>query len=215
MEGSNYPVNDITLTIRDVSKTFNRRVIFENVVFSLSAGESLAITGKNGSGKSTLVKILCGVLSQTSGKIAYVVNGKILDVEQVKDKIGLVSPYLQLYDEFTGYENLEILSKIRANSISIGERADEVLRLVGLSERKNDFLRTYSSGMKQRLKYAFALLHRPPVLILDEPTSNLDAEGIDVVKSIVREQQKNAILIVATNDNMEAEWCQRQIHLGR
>lgn len=215
MEGGNNPVNDITLTVRDVAKIFNRRIIFENVGFSLSAGESLALTGKNGSGKSTLVKILCGVLSPSSGKIAYVVNGKILDVEQVKDKIGLVSPYLQLYDEFTGFENLEILSKIRANSVPISERADEVLRLVGLWERKNDFLRTYSSGMKQRLKYAFALLHRPPVLILDEPTSNLDAEGIDVVKNIIEEQQKAAILIVATNDNIEAEWCKRQIHLGR
>lgn len=214
MEGSNHPVNDITLTVRDVSKTFNRRIIFDNIAFSLSAGESLAITGKNGSGKSTLVKILCGVLSPTLGKIAYVVNGKILDVEQAKDKIGLVSPYLQLYDEFTGLENLEILSKIRANSVPISERAGEVLRLVGLWERKNDFLRTYSSGMKQRLKYAFAMLHRPPVLILDEPTSNLDAEGIDVVKNIVQEQQKTAILIVATNDKIEAEWCQRQMHLG-
>ena len=86
--------------------------------------------------------------------------------------------------------------------------------LVGLWNRRDDVVGTYSSGMKQRLKYAFALLHNPAILILDEPTSNLDAEGIDVIKQIIVEQKKENILIIATNDKEEAHWCAQQIQVG-
>jgi len=207
-------MNSMTLTVDKVAKEFNRRSIFRDVSFSLSQGQSLAITGRNGSGKSTLIKVIAGLLSATRGTVAYTVDGNSLNVEDLRYHIGLVSPYLQLYDEFSGSENLELLSKIRSDLGSDSKRIQEVLEAVGLWERRSDYVRTYSSGMKQRLKYAFAVLHRPSLLLLDEPTSNLDQNGITMVAQVVAEQNRSGILIVATNDADEAAWCSSSIELG-
>jgi heme exporter protein A len=136
-------------------------------------------------------------------------------VDNLRSHVGLVSPYLQLYDEFSGSENLEVLSRIRSDGGIDAERIEEVLLSVGLWERRFDDVRTYSSGMKQRLKYAFAVLHRPSLLILDEPTSNLDPDGVIMVKKFVDEQVSSGVLIVATNDADEAGWCSSAVELGQ
>jgi heme exporter protein A len=175
---------------------------------------SLAITGKNGTGKSTLLKILAGLMSPTSGSVNYVIDGKKVGSEEFKHIIGFVSPYLNLYDEFTALENLRILSRIRNAEQRIDDSMEEQLTLAGLWIRKDDLVSTYSSGMKQRLKYAFALLHKPVVLILDEPTNSLDEEGIEFVRKIVAEQQRHGILVVATNNSEETGWCDKTIKMG-
>jgi heme exporter protein A len=211
MESSSDSMSPITITAQGLSKDFNRKVIFKDITFSLSSPASLSITGKNGAGKSTLSKIIAGLISSTRGSLTYAIDGNPIGIEEFKHHIGFVSPYLNLYDEFTGLENLQILSRIRTSTRLQNERMKELLTLVGLWDRRDDVVGTYSSGMKQRLKYAFALLHQPEVLILDEPTSNLDAEGIDIIKNIINEQQKMNILIVATNDKEEAAWCTQQI----
>jgi len=198
---------------KDVKKVFTRRVIFEKINFELTNGDSLAIIGPNGSGKSTLVKIISGVLSPTSGSVEIIVNGKALKLEERYRVVGFVSPYLQLYDEFTGLENLRLCSRVRGLS-NTAERMDQLLEQVNLFHRKNDDVRTYSSGMKQRLKYAFALLHQPPLLILDEPSSNLDSEGITAVHSIIERQKQEGILILATNDAKEMQLCNKVIDLN-
>lgn len=196
-----------------IAKTFNRRKIFAEISFSLEKSDSLAITGRNGSGKSTLLKILANVLSPTKGEIEMKIDGKIVKPADYFIHLGLVSPYLQLYDEFTGWENLDIFRKVRGINAS-DEYLGELLKSVNLWERKNDYIRTYSSGMKQRLKYAFALIHKPPILLLDEPTSNLDAEGISTVYQIMEEQKKAGILIVATNDSEDIKKCEQEIDLN-
>ena len=207
-------MSPISIIVNGLSKDFNRSAVFKDISFSLSSPASLSITGRNGAGKSTLSKILAGLLSSTHGTIAYSVHGRQIGIEDFKHHIGFVSPYLNLYDEFTALENLQILSSIRTTARRNDERIKELLMLVGLWNRRDDVVGTYSSGMKQRLKYAFALLHNPAILILDEPTSNLDAEGIDVIKQIIVEQKKENILIIATNDKEEAHWCAQQIQIG-
>ncbi len=137
-----------------------------------------------------------------------------MDSENLRYHIGFVSPYLQMYDEFSGRENLELLSKIRCDAGVEFRRIRGSTDIVGLGERKSDYVRTYSSGMKQRLKYAFALLHRPALLILDEPTSNLDHDGIAMVRRVAKEQTSSGILIVATSDAGEAGWCSSNIELS-
>jgi heme exporter protein A len=214
MEGSGYPMNSISITANEVSKEFDRRLIFKDISFSLSSPASLSITGKNGAGKSTLSKIIAGVLSPTHGTVTYSDHEKQMGIEEFKHQIGFVSPYLNLYDEFTALENLQFLSRIRTAAQENGERIKELLRVVGLWNRRNDLVGTFSSGMKQRLKYAFALLHAPALLILDEPTSNLDAEGIEMVQHIILQQKKENILIIATNDDEESRWCVQQIQTG-
>ncbi|MGD0037685.1 MAG: ABC transporter ATP-binding protein [Bacteroidota bacterium] len=207
-------MNSISIAVNGLSKDFNRSAVFKDISFSLSSPASLSITGKNGAGKSTLSKILAGVLSATRGSITYSVNEKQIEIEEFKHHIGFVSPYLNLYDEFTALENLQILSRIRTSTHQNNERIEEMLALVELWDRRDDIVSTFSSGMKQRLKYAFALLHNPAVLILDEPTSNLDAEGIEVITQIILEQKKTNILIIATNIKEEANWCAKQIQVG-
>jgi heme exporter protein A len=214
MESGGGPMNSISILVNELSKDFDRRAIFQDISFSLTSPASLSITGKNGAGKSTLSKILAGVLSATRGSVTYSVDGRKIGVEEFKHHIGFVSPYLNLYDEFTALENLQFLSSIRATTQQNGTRIKELLTLVGLWSRRDDIVGTFSSGMKQRLKYAFALLHEPAVLILDEPTSNLDAEGIEIIRQIMRKQKDSNILILATNNREEADWCAQQIHVG-
>jgi heme exporter protein A len=214
MESGGHSMNRVTITATGVSKDFNRRSIFRNISFSLLSPSSLAITGKNGAGKSTLSKILTGLIGSTRGSITYTLNDNQVGIEEFKHHIGFVSPYLNLYDEFTALENLQLLSRIRATTQQNEVRMKELLNLVNLWQRRDDLVGTFSSGMKQRLKYAFALLHNPIVLILDEPTSNLDEEGIEFVQRMVKQQKEEGVLIVATNDKEEAGWCAQEIHVG-
>jgi heme exporter protein A len=200
------------LEVNNIKKTFNRRIIFTNINFKLENGSALAIAGRNGSGKSTLVKIIAGVLSPTSGIVNISANdNEIKPIDKFKH-IGFVSPYLQLYDEFTAVENLYIFAKVRSLNIQ-REFILDLLKRVNLYDRRDDFVRTYSSGMKQRLKYTFALLHQPELLILDEPRSNLDAEGISIVYEIIEEQKQKGATLIATNDSEDLRYCENVINL--
>ncbi|MBA4312118.1 MAG: ABC transporter ATP-binding protein [Chlorobiaceae bacterium] len=203
----------ILFQIEKIGKTFNNRKIFSEISFSLKEKGSIAITGRNGSGKSTLLKILAGVLTPTRGTTELKINNTTIKPEDYFNQLGLVSPYLQLYDEFTGWENLDFFRRVR--NINVEDKClDELLYRFNIWDRRNDYVRTYSSGMKQRLKYAFALIHKPSILLLDEPTSNLDAEGIVTVYRIMEEHKHNGILIVATNDAEDIKRCDEVIDLN-
>lgn len=202
----------LRLEASGVKKVFNRRTIFQNISFSIQYQQTLLITGRNGSGKSTLVKIISDVLSPTDGKITVSTS----DSEETSVRsaqIGLVSPYLQMYDEFSAEENLRYALSIRG-AVAETSHIHDLLRKVFLFNRKDDPVRTYSSGMKQRMKYAFALAHKPPILILDEPTSNLDTDGMAMVKQIINEQRESGILIVATNDLADVDKYDVQVDLN-
>lgn len=201
----------ILLRVSNLRKEFDRRPVFKNLDFSLANSDSTAITGRNGSGKSTLIKILANVYTQTSGNVELTLDGKNIERQYYYKYLGFVSPYLNLYDEFTGYENLRFVTKVRGiknNSI------DDVLTRVGLYERRHDLVKIYSSGMKQRLKIAFSIIHNPLILMLDEPTSNLDAEGIKTVDEISKEYKNGKVLIIATNDEHEKNLCKGEINLN-
>lgn len=202
----------IHLKVKELKKTFNRRLVFNNLNFEVESGEKIVITGKNGSGKSTLLKILSGVLTESSGSFEYLVNNQRIDREEIYKIVGLVSPYLVLYDEFTAFENLKLFSRIRNIKID-DDQINQILERVGLTERQNDLVRTYSSGMKQRIKYASAILHNPYVLLLDEPTSNLDVEGKSFVDDLIFNFRKDGIVLIATNESEDFKYGQRIINL--
>ena len=184
----------LTLVGSDIAKTFNRRRIFEKVSFRIGFGETMLVTGRNGSGKSTLLRIICGVLSPTAGEVRL----EGVPGERIQH-LGLVAPYLQLFEEFTAAENLRLASSIRGR-IPDEQAVQSLLGRIGLAHRRDEPVRGFSSGMKQRVKYAFALMHAPEVLLLDEPMANLDADGIQFVRSVMADQHARGILIVATND---------------
>ncbi len=207
--------NNFSLKLEAVSlqKIYNNREIFSRIQFSIQNYDTLVITGRNGSGKSTLVKIVASLISPSSGKVNLIIDNKNISAYDRFKHIGFVSPYLQMYEEFTAVENLKIFSKVRGLNVA-GEIFDDLLRKVNLFNRREDLVRNYSSGMKQRLKYAFAILHKPKILILDEPRSNLDNEGISIVYDIVREQQKQGITIIATNEKEDISLGDMVIDLG-
>ncbi len=205
-------MSEILIKVQNLRKSFNHRLVFDNLSFDVKSKEKLIITGKNGSGKSTLIKILGGVLTESNGKIDYLYNNKKIDRENVFKYVGLVSPYLVLYDEFTAFENLDLFSKIRNIKVSKND-IDEILKKVGLYERRNDLVRTFSSGMKQRMKYASAILHNPVILLLDEPTSNLDLEGKKLVDNLVYNFREDGIVIIATNEEQDFKYGSRIINL--
>lgn len=201
----------VTLAGTGLRKVFNRRVVFEGVAFSAAAGETLLISGRNGAGKSTLVKIIADVLTPSGGAVTLTVDGAPVR-ERRQRHLGMVSPYLQLYDEFSALENLRLAQRIRGLPPEEAE-GTRLLELFGLTGRRHDPLRAYSSGMKQRVKYMAALLHRPAVLMLDEPMANLDDEGMGAVHTAMEEQRGRGVLVVATNDLSDVDRHEHRIDL--
>ena len=195
-------MNEYSLSADSINKTFGRRLIFKNISFKLNLSTIFGISGPNGSGKSTLVKIIANIISPSAGRIIHNLNGSEIKPGKLHNHIGLVSPYLVLYDEFTAYENLNYFSEIRGISFN-KERVDSLLNKFLLFNRRNDLVKTYSSGMKQRLKFIFALMHSPQLIILDEPTSNIDDEGKEVVYELVKEEGNKNIVIIASNECSE------------
>ena len=198
----------------NLSKLFGRRLIFSEINFNWDENGIFGISGPNGSGKSTLVKIIAGLIAPSAGKIIHKnSNGEIIP-EKLHNHIGFVSPYLVLYEEFSAWENLKIFAKIRGISLN-EERVNIYLKKFLLDSRKDDLVKTYSSGMKQRLKFVFALMHFPEVLIFDEPTSNLDEEGKKVVYDIISEEGKTRIVIIASNESKDLEFCNEVLLLEK
>jgi heme exporter protein A len=196
----------------NLSKTFGRRLIFKNLNFKIEEPGITGISGVNGSGKSTLVKILAGVNSPTGGNVMHSENGKEILTDKLHNFIGFVSPYLVLYEEFSAWENLNHFAKIRGVNFN-NEKIEYLLNQFLLFNRKNDFVKTYSSGMKQRLKFIFALMHTPQLIILDEPTSNLDTDGKDSVYKIIEEESKSGIVIIASNEKSDLALCTNELKM--
>jgi heme exporter protein A len=205
----------ICITIDKVSQFFGSRCVFKEISATVSTGQILVVSGANGSGKSTLLRIIAGLLTPSSGRVAIEVGGLQTSAANARQYFGYVAPDLVLYRELTGAENLQFFADLRGLKLDRGALIDLLTR-VGLRGRGRDLVGTYSSGMRQRLKYAFALLHNPPILLLDEPTANLDVDGIAIVEQIVAAQQRRAgggVTVVATNEPREVAWSSLQIHL--
>lgn len=207
-------MSDYSIQAASLSKSFGRRLIFNDINFNWERNGIFGISGPNGSGKSTLVKIIAGLLSATKGKIIHTNSDKEIIPEKLHNHIGFVSPYLVLYEEFSAWENLEIFAKIRGILLD-EEIVKKYLEEFLLYNRRNDLVKTYSSGMKQRLKFVFALMHYPEMLIFDEPTSNLDEEGKKVVYDIIRDEGKDRIVIIASNEKSDLEFCDEVLLLEK
>ncbi len=207
-------MTDYSVEALELNKSFGRRLIFNDLKFKFDKSGVYGISGPNGSGKSTLVKIIAGILGASKGKIVHKLNDQEIAEERLHDHIGFVSPYLVLYEEFSTYENLKLFAEIRGVKFN-KERVDYLLNKFLLYKRKDDLLKTYSSGMKQRVKFIFALMHSPQLIILDEPTSNLDDEGKNSVYELVREEGQKNIVLIASNEKNDLELCNDIVYLEK
>ncbi len=202
------------LNCRHLKKSYNGKVIFQGISCTCSAGEPFVVTGPNGAGKSTLLKVICGLLRPTAGSIELEIDGNTIERDQLYGHVGYVSPDMNMYDNLTAYENLDFFAAVRGNPMEKAQIMD-ILELTQLKEASHKFVGHYSSGMKQRLKLAGALLNNPRVLILDEPSTNLDTKGKNLLKEIVADRKKKSIIIIATNETEEvALFGQSLLQLG-
>jgi heme exporter protein A len=203
----------LSLRVEQVAKRFGGRTIFQGVQAEVREGEVLVVTGPNGSGKSTLLGILAGLIRPSRGRALWLEDDKELGPEFRRHNLGWVAPDMALYQELTARENLRFFTRVRGLSGAEAE-IEPLLEQVGLGRRADDVVRTYSSGMRQRLKYAFALLGAPRALLLDEPTANLDADGVAMVDAVIHAQRERGLLVLATNEARETEYGTRCLRLG-
>jgi heme exporter protein A len=202
-----------TLRVSGIGKHYGETLLFKDISFQLEQGDVLAVTGWNGSGKSTLLRIIAGLVRASSGQVEMFDEGEPIGKERRRGFLGMVAPAMSLYDELTGLENLQFFSRVRGLTC---DRNDclHIMDDLGITEHSAKRCREYSSGMKQRLKLAQALLHKPPLLLLDEPGSNLDSKGIGVVEKIVSKQRQSGVTVIASNEKREADYADRIINLS-
>lgn len=201
------------IVVENIEKKFRYHSVLKDVSFELQSPDSLVITGSNGSGKTTLVKILCGLLSPTNGKVRLIKNGKEIPTAEQKFHFGLVGPYLQLYKDLTAWENLLFFAKVRGTQPDIN-RLKNLIESVGLKGREHEELKNYSSGMLQRVKYLTAIYHNPEILVLDEPTSNLDEAGKNFVRQTIAAQSEKGMVIIATNEPEEVALGNQRVEIA-
>lgn len=201
------------LSASELTKRFGSRKVFSGITFDVMTGEVLAIVGPNGSGKSTLLMTILGELRPSRGAVVFADDRGVLSETDVQRTTSLVSPYLNLYDSLSGEENLVFFSQVAGAQIT-GKEVNALLERVGLEGRGPDLVRAYSSGMKQRLKYALALMNEPQYLFLDEPTSNLDESGKKIVYDIVEEYREKAVVVIATNEQEDQRFASQFCRLG-
>lgn len=206
-------MRDIRLEIDNLAIDYGARRVVAGISLVLKAGETLAVAGANGSGKSSLLRVLCGLQRASRGSARYLVGGQALRAEDARPLIGWLSPDLQLYRELTALENLRFFARVRGLALD-EPQLEARLTEVGLGGRGADLLSAYSSGMTQRLRYAYALLHRPPILLLDEPTVTLDERGAALFQEVAERQRERGILVIATNDQRELRYGDYILRLG-
>ena len=195
------------ITLIDAGKRFNREWIFRHLHYEFSGAHSYAITGPNGSGKSTLLQAIAGAIGISEGKLEYY---GIPD-DQVFRSISLAAPYLELIEEMTVTEFLAFHQQFKPFLPSF--QAETIISRLGLRQASHKQIRYYSSGMKQRVKLAQAIFTDTPVVLLDEPCTNLDAEGIALYRQLVEEYCSGRLLIVSSNDLQEYDFCEKTLSI--
>ena len=209
----------ITLSLTNVGKRYNREWIFRHLNFEFQTGKRYAITGPNGAGKSTLLQVIGGALMHNEGSIGYQVAGswtsEVLTTSEVSTSVpyqyvSIAAPYLELVEEMTAKEMLNFHAQFK----SLGLPITEILQAVGLADAANKQLRYFSSGMKQRLKLAQAFFSDTPILLLDEPATNLDADGIALYRRLINDHTNNRLVIISSNDKQEYDFCGEVVNIG-
>jgi ABC-type multidrug transport system ATPase subunit len=199
------------ISVKGLGKKYQREWIFRNLTEDFSSDTTYAITGHNGSGKSTLIQLMTSYFPPTEGEIAYTLNSKSIPVEAYYKHFDIITPYLEIIEEFTLKEFLSFHFKFK--ELKSGYSLSDFVEKVYLENDVNKLVKNFSSGMKQRLKLGLAFFSQCSVCFLDEPTSNLDEQGVNWYLEHVREIAKHKLLVISSNQTYEYDFCEKVIHI--
>lgn len=215
-----------SISLVDSGKRFNRDWIFRHVTYTFETGRSYAITGPNGSGKSTLLQSIAGSIQLSAGSVEYRISdtdqgmmkeGKTTDKSSLVEPedfyryLSIAAPYVELIEEMTAKEFLHFHQQFKPLTAVAG--IDEILSVIGLEKAADKQIRYFSSGMKQRIKLAQAIFSDVPVVLLDEPCTNLDASGYQLYHQLIEKYCKNKLIIVSSNDEHEMDFCTTRLNI--
>lgn len=200
------------ITAQNVGKKFNREWIFRGLELNLQTGQSYTFVGANGSGKSTAMQVLAGAVPPTEGQIFYQTPASVLSEDDWYKQIVLAAPYLELIEEFSFLEVVAFHQKFKPFKNSL--TAVDLAELLWLTAALHKPIKYFSSGMKQRLKLGLAFFSDVPIVMLDEPTANLDTAGTDWYRATVQTQTAGQLLIICSNQQNEYDFCSNIINLA-
>ncbi|MFN4769212.1 MAG: ATP-binding cassette domain-containing protein [Candidatus Kapaibacterium sp.] len=203
------------LYLHDLQVSYDgTRAVFAPVSTTVNGGEVVAVTGSNGAGKSSLLASIAGLLQPFRGSAILHANNKQFSDDELRSLCGYVAPGMSLYDELQAWEHVQLDADLRGNGSDL-QYAEELLHRFGLDHRRESLIGDFSTGMKQRVKLVLALYSKPALLLLDEPTSNIDDDGFTVFADVVAEAASaGCIVIIATNDERERALCVREVRLA-
>jgi ABC-2 type transport system ATP-binding protein len=190
--------------VSNLRKKFDNIEALKGISFNIKQGECYGMLGPNGAGKTTIISIMSNILKPNEGEVS--INGYDLKKNplEYKKNIGVVTQEIALYNELSAYDNLLFWGSLyKVPRPELIKRIDETINLLGLIDRKNDKVKTYSGGMKRRVNIASALLHRPKVLFMDEPTVGIDPQSRNLIFEVVEKLQEDGMTIIYTTHYME------------
>lgn len=201
------------LKVTSLTKRFGSRLVLDRLSF-VADREIIGIAGKNGSGKTTLMRSLAGLIQPSKGTIEWDFDGVVADRSKIRRYSGLAGPWIQLYREMSNFENLMFLGKLHQLD-TLPDRVDACLERVGMLNLRSQTYGSLSSGQQQRMKLASAIIHDPIALLLDEPGTNLDDAGAQIVHDLINYwRDQHRVLILASNDPDELVLCDRIINVS-
>jgi ABC-type multidrug transport system ATPase subunit len=202
-----------TLSANNIGKKFRKEWIFRNVSLELISGDCMAVFGTNGSGKSTFLKIVSGFMTPSEGQVHIQYNNEAVSPDKHFKLLSYAAPYLDLIDDMTLEENISFYSVHKPLKDRI--TTSEVVSIMQLEGHTEKPLRSFSSGMKQRVKLGLSILADTPVLLLDEPLSNMDSDGFDWYRGILDQHKNERIVLICSNNvQAETEFCKRSLHIN-
>jgi len=195
----------------EVAKRYRFEWIFKNISYTFLPGKRYAVLGNNGTGKSTLLKILSGHLTPSKGKIVFSQKGVPIDIDQVYREVSYAAPYIDLIEEFTLKEAIDFHQKFKPLLNDFNTK--QVIELLGFENSTDKSIKFFSSGMKQRLKLALTMISRSGILLLDEPTTNLDQQGMAWYQELLKNYAVDRLVIIASNVEADYQTCDHFINI--